>query len=87
MLLDWDDQKDAWTRQERGFGFAEAGRSFDGFVVEWEDRRQDYGESRMTAVGRVGDRFVTVVYVDRDGIRRIISAWPSNRKERALWLG
>lgn len=86
MLFDWDDLKDAKTRRERGYGFADAALIFEGRVVEWEDRRRDYGETRMVAVGRVGTRFLTVVYVDRGDLRRIISAWPSNRKEREQWL-
>ena len=87
MLFDWDDPKNERNARIRGLAFEDAALIFDGDVVEWRDQRRDYGEARMVAVGRVGDRFVTVVYVDRDGMRRIISAWPSNRKERARWQG
>ena len=87
MEFDLDDLKEAKTRRERGISFVDAALIFDGHVVEWEDQRRDYGEKRMVAVGRVGTRFLTVVYVDRGDLRRIISAWPSNRKEREQWLG
>lgn len=37
----------------------------------------------MLAVGQYEGQFYTVVYTDRDEIRWIITAWLSNRKERA----
>lgn len=85
MDFDWHDEKEAKVRQVRGFGFAVAVRIFAGPVVEWQDTRQEYGEVRMIAVGEVEGDFYTVVYTDRDAVRWIITAWPSNRKERALW--
>ncbi|UHC20008.1 BrnT family toxin (plasmid) [Methylobacterium currus] len=86
MEFDYDPAKDAKVRAERGFGFAEAVAIFAGRVVEYQDQRQDYGEVRMVAVGQAGGVFYTVVYTDRGSIRHIITAWPSNRKERKVWL-
>jgi hypothetical protein len=45
----------------------------------------DYGERRIVAVGKVDDVFVTLVRADHDGVRRVVAAWPSSRKERKLW--
>ncbi|BCM86144.1 hypothetical protein NS228_07485 [Methylobacterium indicum] len=85
MDFDWHDEKNEKVRAERGFGFEDAVGIFLGRIVEWQDLRQAYGEPRMIAVGEVGGRFYTVVYTDRGPVRWIITAWPSNRKERTRW--
>ena len=90
MDFDWHDEKEAKVRAERGFGFADAAGIFLGRIVEWRDTREDYGEARMVAVGECDGAFFTVVYTDRtdakgNPVRWIITAWPSHRKERALW--
>ncbi len=55
---------------------------FDGPIIEQTDRRQDYGEVRMQAVGAVGGLILLCVYTDRDTARRIISLRRANRRER-----
>jgi uncharacterized DUF497 family protein len=40
----------------------------------FEDMRRDYGEPRMIAMAKVGRRLHIVVYVERIGDRRFISA-------------
>jgi|SRR2546430_10523837 len=40
-----------------------------------DDRRSDYGEIRIRALGHVDDEYYLVVYTWRGDIRRIISAW------------
>ncbi|MDP4021873.1 BrnT family toxin [Methylobacterium sp. NEAU 140] len=86
MDFDWDNTKEAHVRAERGFGFAEAITIFGGRVTERQDTRHDYGEVRMIAVGQADGIFYTVVYTDRGDVRHVITAWPSNRKERTAWL-
>lgn len=82
----WDDAKSAHNLEHRGFDFEYAARVFRGRTVTREDRRQDYGEARMVALGIVDGVCLTVVFTDRidDGrrVRRIISARYSNRRER-----
>lgn len=72
-------------RAERGFGFADAVGIFLGRTIEWQDTRKDYGEVRIVATGEVDGDFFTLVYTDRGDIRWIVTAWPSNRKERTRW--
>lgn len=83
--FEWDSAKDAATRESRGFGFSYAIRIFAGPTLEAPDTRLAYGEVRIRAIGQVGGDVLVVVYTDRHGIRRIISARLANRKERALW--
>lgn len=86
MNFDFEPAKDAKIRAERGFGFAEAAAIFGGRVEEHQDTRRDYGEVRMIAVGQAQGVFYTVAYTDRGTVRHLITAWPSNRKERKAWL-
>ena len=86
MEFDWDEQKSAWTLDRRGFAYEFASRIFEGPVLERLDRRREYGESRVQAIGSVEGDILFVVYTDRDHVRRIISARRARKKERELWL-
>jgi uncharacterized DUF497 family protein len=88
--VDWDPAKSEANLRERGFDFAFATLIFDGPAFEVEDRRKDYGERRMVAIGIADGIHLTVVYTDRliaggESLRRIISARRSNRRERAIY--
>jgi len=90
MRFTWDPRKSEETLQLRRFDFAFAARIFEQFVVEYEDRRRDYGELRVVAVGIVDDIGLTIVYTERENDfgeaeRRIISARRSNKKERRAY--
>jgi uncharacterized DUF497 family protein len=90
VRLDWDLAKSDANLRERGFDFAFATLIFDGPTFEVEDRRKDYGERRMIAIGVADGIHLTVVYTDRhnaggESLRRIISARRSNRRERAVY--
>jgi len=85
MDFEWDEAKSERNLRERGFGFDFASLIFVGPVLEAEDRRHDYGEVRMRALGAFEGIVLLVVYTDRDGARRIISARPAKQKERRLW--
>lgn len=87
MEFVWDVAKSDATLAARGFGFAAAVSIFAGRVVEAEDGRRDYGEVRVRAVGQATAGVVlAVIYTDRGGVRRIISARVASRRERAEWL-
>ena len=89
MLFSWDTHKSSVNLRERGFDFGFASLIFDGTTVESEDRRRDYGEKRIVAIGAADGVYLTVVYTDRteDGrlTRRIVSARRSNRRERQVY--
>lgn len=87
MEFSWDPAKSEENLQLRGFDFAFASLIFRGPTLEQEDRRQDYGEKRVIAVGLANGLELTVVYTDRiqpgnQVERRLISARRSNRHER-----
>lgn len=85
MLFEWNDAKSEQTRLERGFGFEDAIRIFEGPTIEWCDARSDWGEVRVVAVGDLSGRLLAVVYTDRAEVRRIISARVARKKERERW--
>ncbi len=90
MHFSWDADKNAANLRLRGFDFAFAVLIFDGLTVEHEDRRREYGEARVVAVGVADGIAITVVYTDRSHPgtapeRRIITAWRSSRRERQAY--
>jgi uncharacterized DUF497 family protein len=90
VRFEWDEAKSETNLDERGFDFAFASLIFDGPMVEVEDRRKDYGERRVVAIGIADGVHLTVVYTDREAatahaVRRIISARRSSRHERTIY--
>jgi uncharacterized DUF497 family protein len=90
MDFEWDSAKSEANLEERGFDFEFATLVFEGPTLEVQDRRQDYGESRVVAIGLADGLELTVIYPDRRDtsggvVRRIISARGSNRRERKAY--
>jgi uncharacterized protein len=85
----WDPDKSQLNLRDRDFDFAFATLIFDGPTLERVDNRQDYGETRVIAIGVADGIPLTVVFTDRtegeEVIRRIISARVSNRRERKAY--
>jgi len=81
----WDPAKHERTRRERGFGFDYVARIFAGPTVEAIDRRRDYGEERIRAIGEIDGRIYVAIYTDRAGVRWIISAWKAGGKDLKAW--
>lgn len=85
MEFDWDPGKSEKNRKERGFGFDYAALIFLGDTLENPDRRKDYDEQRIRALGVVDGRCLAVTYTLRDGVHRIISAHPASRRDRDVY--
>jgi uncharacterized DUF497 family protein len=88
MDFEWDPAKSEANLTERGFEFATL--VFEGPTLEVQDRRHDYGESRIVAIGLADGLELTVIYTDRrdssgNVVRRVISARRSNRRERKAY--
>lgn len=83
MKFEWDDDKNRLNIQKHAVSFEDASKIFDGFTLDVEDTRFDYGEARTISIGMLaGVAILTVVHTDRQGVCRIISARQANRKER-----
>lgn len=89
MRFDWDPDKAARTLRERRLPFDLAAFMFEGPVLERVDTRQDYGERRVVAVGKVRSLVLSCVYTDLavagETVRRIISLRVASRKERKAY--
>ena len=72
--FEWDENKSRENIRRRGISFWRAAKIFQGDILEWEDTREDYGETRSIAIGRSERRLVRVVYTLRENRIRIISA-------------
>lgn len=84
--FDWDDAKAEDNLVKHGVPFPYATRVFmDAAVIDFDASQPGDGEVRRKAVGMIEDRVFTVVYTERDGITRIISARRCNLKEGRLY--
>ncbi len=78
---DWDSDKAALNLEKHGVEFS-AIYDFDwATAIEAEDIRYDYGEVRMQALGKIGDRYHVLVYSIRGELIRIISLRKANGRE------
>jgi uncharacterized protein len=83
--FEWDDNKNASNIEKHNVDFNDAIYIWESRFIERIDGR-DYGaEKRYIAMGLVGDRIHVVVYTWRGAVRRIISAWKANKRERRAY--
>lgn len=54
-------------------------------MLEREDDRRDYGETRMIALGAIEGRVFVVIYTWRGDRRRLISARKANTDESKIY--
>ena len=76
-------RKRASLLQARGFDLLDMAEVFaDRRRLDFPDLRFGYGEERRVTIGMALGRVFTVVYTVRGPLTWLITAWPSNRKER-----
>ena len=81
--FEWDDAKADSNLQKHGVSFEAARLVFeDVFSVEEPDTSLDYGEERLFLIGMAKGELLTVVYTERDGRIRIISARKAIKREQ-----
>ena len=85
MHCTFDIAKDQTNTPKHGLSLAQAKALEWGSAVTWPDNRRDYGEPRQCALGYIGDRLVSVVFVDRGDSRRIISLRKANKREEKIY--
>lgn len=83
MEFEWDEAKRQKVIGERGIDILYAALIFEGPVLTKPDLRCDYGEERLISLGMVGAECFVVVHTERNGVRRLITAWKGGRDERA----
>jgi uncharacterized DUF497 family protein len=87
MIIAWDPAKDRANQRKHGISFDVAKAVFEDpdRVEDFDDR--EYGEERWGVIGRVGSQIVYVVYTERGGGLRLISARKAARREEARYFG
>jgi uncharacterized DUF497 family protein len=81
----WDEVKRVGNLAKHGVDFADLERLDWDEALIFEDRRRDYGETRLIAMAPLGARLHVVVFVERGGERRIISARRANSREVSFY--
>ena len=94
MIFEWDEDKRRKNREKHGIDFLRASRVFrDKQRIEFVDDREDYGETRVRVIGKITRLWILktiiifVVYTNRNGNIRIISARVANPSERSSYYG
>ncbi|MDD2777209.1 MAG: BrnT family toxin [Gallionella sp.] len=85
MQITFDPEKDIKNSEKHGVSLAAASRFEWDNAVTWPDQRREYGEQRIVGLGYIGDRLFSVVFVDRDENRRIISLRKANKREESIY--
>jgi uncharacterized DUF497 family protein len=81
MIIKYDQAKNLRNIEQRGLPFDLAG-NFDFETAIYElDRRHDYKEQRVRALGRIGARVHVLVFVRIDDGIRVISLRKANGRE------
>jgi uncharacterized protein len=83
MRITCDPVKRQKTLVDRGLDFKDAAEVFAGPTLEVEDRRQDYGETRIICFGYLRGRLVVVGYTPRGTARHVFSMRKANAREKA----
>jgi uncharacterized protein len=81
----WDENKRLKSLANHGVDFRDLDRVDWEQALVFENRRRDYGETRLIAMAPLDDRLHVVVYVERGDERRIISARKANSREVAFY--
>jgi uncharacterized DUF497 family protein len=84
--FEWDSAKATSNLRDHQISFPYATRVFlDPHRREQLDTREDYGEERRIALGRVDEWILMVVYTLRGSNIRLISARKANRNESEIY--
>jgi len=86
MKIIFDHAKDATNQSKHGLSLSDAAKLEWEDALIWQDTRRDYGESRLIALGAIGERLYCVVFVDREDARRVISLRKANNKEKIIYV-
>ena len=83
MKFEWDENKNKINHIKHGIWFEDAIDIFNHIYISAVDDRKNYGEVREKSIGIMYNKVIIVVlYTERDGRKRIISARLANKKER-----
>ena len=82
MGFQWDVEKSVANEAKHGISFLQAAQIFRSPILTRPDDRKDYGEQRFIALGTFDGEVLRVVFTERDGDIRLISAWRAGKHDR-----
>jgi len=83
MQVEWDVTKNARNIVKHGVSFDIAGRAFAKRMVQWRDKRLEYGEERWSGLADIdGDVYFVAWTVRGPETTRLITARRANERER-----
>ena len=86
LEFEWDEDKAVANLAKHRVSFLTAAEVFANEILERIDDREDYGEVRWIALGRVEAEVFRVVFTWRgDKLIRIISAQKASKDEREIY--
>ena len=86
LEFEWDEEKARANLSKHRVSFLTAAEIFANEIMERIDDREDYGEIRLIALGRVDTDVYRVVFTWRgENLIRIISAQKASRDEREIY--
>ena len=81
--FEWDEAKAAENEAKHGVSFDTCRAVFrDPFAIELLDDREEYGEDRFILIGMAEGVVLTIVYTERGGRTRLISARRATKHEQ-----
>ena len=87
LCFEWDEEKEKQNIRKHGISFYTASFVFqDDERIEIYDSLHSYDEDRFITIGAVGE-ILFVVYTNRNGTVRLISARLANERERRIYYG
>lgn len=83
LEFEWDEAKAAANLRKHGVDFALARRAFYDplALIGYDDLSSEYGEDRFVLIGMALGQLLMIIYTDRDGLIRLISARGATREE------
>ena len=86
VQFEWDEDKAAQNVAKHGVSFLTAAAIFANEIIERIDDREDFGELRFIALGRVATEIYRVAYTWRgERVIRIITAQKASKREREIY--
>jgi uncharacterized protein len=83
--FEWDEAKRFSNLRKHGVDFRAVERFDWNSVMEGEDARRWYGETRWRSLGLIDDRLYMLIYTRRSECVRVISLRKASTKEKARY--
>jgi uncharacterized DUF497 family protein len=81
MDFEWDEAKRRSNIEKHGIDFLRVRQLFDGRPVFSQPSPRD-GENRFVTIGSIGGAIIAAIWVERDGVTRLISARKARDEEK-----